>query len=109
MINSAVVIGFNTRTENTAATTAKRETVQIKLFSIIYELIDQVREAMAGLLEPLSREAVIGSALCKKVIGLSKYNVAGCAVVIFSGVVAARLMQAEETGAPPVAAKADEP
>jgi len=49
-----VVIGFNTRTDNAAANAAKREGVQIKLFSIIYELIDQVKEAMAGLLDPES-------------------------------------------------------
>ncbi len=79
--SNAVIIGFATRTENSAASAAKREGVQIKLFSIIYELIDQVREAMAGLLDPIERETTIGAALCKKVIDLSKYRVAGCAVV----------------------------
>jgi translation initiation factor IF-2 len=78
--SNAVVIGFNTRTENVAANIAKREQVQIKLFSIIYELIDQVREALAGLLDPITRESVIGTALVKQVIHLSKYPVAGCAV-----------------------------
>ena len=78
--SDAVVIGFNTKTENVAANAAKRENVQIKLYSIIYELIDQVKEAMAGLLDPILRETVIGTALCKQVIQLSKYPVAGCAV-----------------------------
>jgi translation initiation factor IF-2 len=78
--SSAVVIGFNTRTDNAAANAAKREGVQIKLFSIIYELIDQVKEAMVGLLDPELRETALGSALVKQVFQLSKYPVAGCTV-----------------------------
>ncbi len=78
--SNAVVIGFNTRTEPQAASAAKRETVQIKLYSIIYELIDQVKEAMAGLLDPVLRESPIGTAVVKQVIRLSKFPVAGCAV-----------------------------
>jgi translation initiation factor IF-2 len=78
--SGAVVIGFNTKTENSAANAAKRENVQIKLFSIIYELIDQVKEAMTGLLDPETRETVIGTALVKQVFQLSKYPVAGCVV-----------------------------
>ena len=77
---NAVVVGFNVKTENTAANTAKREGVQIKLYSIIYELIDQVKEAMAGLLDPESRENVIGHAEVRKVFELVKGNVAGCYV-----------------------------
>ncbi len=78
--SNAVIIGFNTKTENNAANAAKREGVQIKLFSIIYELIDQVKEAMAGLLEPESREQVIGHAQVKQVFDLTKGVVAGCYV-----------------------------
>jgi translation initiation factor IF-2 len=78
--SNAVVVGFNTKTENNAATAAKREGVQIKLFSIIYELIDQMKEAMAGLLAPESREKVVGHAQVKKVFELTKGIVAGCAV-----------------------------
>lgn len=78
--SNAVVIGFNVKVEAVAAATAKRENIQIKLFSIIYELIDQVKEAMAGMLEPESRESVIGHALVKKVFELSKGLVAGCEV-----------------------------
>jgi len=79
--SNAIVIGFNVKVENTAAQTAKRENVQIKLFSIIYELIDQVKEAMAGMLDPETREAVIGHAEVRKVFELSKGLVAGCAVI----------------------------
>jgi translation initiation factor IF-2 len=78
--SQAVVIGFNTRTDNAAANAAKREGVQIKLFSIIYELIDQVKEAMAGLLDPELRETALGTAVVKQVFQLSKFPVAGCSV-----------------------------
>jgi translation initiation factor IF-2 len=78
--SQAVVIGFNTRTDNSAANAAKREGVQIKLFSIIYELIDQVKEAMVGLLDPELRETSLGTAVVKQVFQLSKYPVAGCSV-----------------------------
>jgi translation initiation factor IF-2 len=79
--SQAVVIGFNTRTDNAAANAAKREGVQIKLFSIIYELIDQVKEAMVGLLDPELRETALGTALVKQVFQLSKFPVAGCSVI----------------------------
>jgi len=78
--SNAIVIGFNVKVENSAANAAKREGVQIKLYSIIYELIDQVKEAMAGLLEPETRETTIGHAEVKKVFELSKGLVAGCIV-----------------------------
>jgi translation initiation factor IF-2 len=78
--SQAVVIGFNTKTDNSAANAAKREGVQIKLFSIIYELIDQVKEAMVGLLDPELRETTLGTALVKQVFQLSKFPVAGCSV-----------------------------
>lgn len=78
--SQAVVIGFNTKTDNAAANAAKREEVQIKLYSIIYELIDQVREAMTGLLDPELRESTVGKASVKKVFALTKYPVAGCVV-----------------------------
>jgi translation initiation factor IF-2 len=78
--SSAVVLGFNTKTENNAANAAKKEEVQIKLFSIIYELLDQVKESMEGLLDPEERENIIGHASVKKVFKLSTFPVAGCVV-----------------------------
>ena len=78
--SNAVVIGFNTKLENVALVAAKREGVEVKLYSIIYELIDQVKESMAGLLDPESRETVIGHAEVKQVFELTKGNVAGCIV-----------------------------
>jgi translation initiation factor IF-2 len=78
--SDAVVVGFNVKVESMAVPTAKREGVQVKLYSIIYELIDQIKDAMAGLLEPELRETVIGHAEVKQVFKLSKGIVAGCLV-----------------------------
>lgn len=78
--SKAIVVGFNTKTENSAANAAKSEEVQIKLYSIIYELIDQIKEAMAGLLDPELRESKLGHAIIKQVFELTKYTVAGCMV-----------------------------
>ena len=78
--SSAVVVGFNVKVENMAVSAAKSEGVQVKLYSIIYELLDQIKEAMAGLLDPEHRETVIGHAEVKQVFQLSKGIVAGCLV-----------------------------
>ena len=79
--SKAIILGFHTRIDNGVSDLAKREGVQIKLYAIIYELIDQVKEAMAGLLDPILKEVVIGAAEVRKVFELSKGgNVAGCVV-----------------------------
>ena len=79
-VGDAVIVGFSVKVENNASNAAKSSGVQVKLFSIIYELIDQVKEAMAGQLEPESREQVIGHAQVKQVFELTKGVVAGCYV-----------------------------
>jgi translation initiation factor IF-2 len=78
--SNAVVVGFNVKVENMAVSAAKSEGVQVKLYSIIYELLDQIKEAMAGLLEPEHRETIIGHAEVKQVFELSRGIVAGCLV-----------------------------
>src|SRR3954471_1314370 len=78
--SNAVVIGFNIKVEAMAVPAAKREGVQVKLYSIIYELLDQIKEAMAGLLDPEHRETIIGHAEVKQVFQLSRGIVAGCLV-----------------------------
>ena len=79
--SEAIILGFHTRIDADVADLAKREGAQIKLYAIIYELIDEVKEAMAGLLEPDVKEVVIGSAEVRKIFELSKGgNVAGCMV-----------------------------
>ena len=78
--SNTVVVGFNVKVEANAVNAAKREGVQVKLYSIIYELIDQIKEAMAGMLDPEHRETVIGHAEVKQVFKLSRGIVAGCLV-----------------------------
>jgi translation initiation factor IF-2 len=80
--SKAIILGFHTRIDNGVTDIAKREGVQIKLYAIIYELIDEVKEAMAGLLEPIVKEVIIGVAEVRKTFALSKGgNVAGCVVL----------------------------
>jgi translation initiation factor IF-2 len=77
----AVILGFHTRLDSTAAEKAKHESVQIKLYAIIYELIDQVKDSMAGLLEPDMKENIVGSAEVRQIFEVSKGTpVAGCMV-----------------------------
>jgi translation initiation factor IF-2 len=77
----AVILGFHTRVDSGVADKAKHEGVQIKLYAIIYELIDQVKEGMAGLLEPDLKDVTIGVAEVRKIFELSKgAPVAGCMV-----------------------------
>lgn len=78
--SDAVILGFNVKVENKALTAAKREGVQVKLYSIIYELIDQVKEAMAGLLDPVTREKILGHARVKQVFKVTKGYVGGSVV-----------------------------
>ncbi|MDB6015577.1 MAG: infB [Pedosphaera sp.] len=81
--STAVILGFHTRIDNGVSDVAKREGVQIKLYAIIYELIDQVKEAMAGLLDPILKDVVVGSAEVRKIFNLSKGGpVAGCMVTM---------------------------
>jgi len=79
--SKAVILGFHTRVDSTAAEKAKHVSVQIKLYAIIYELIDEVKAAMAGLLDPVIKETVVGSAEVRQIFELSKgAPVAGCSV-----------------------------
>jgi translation initiation factor IF-2 len=73
----AIIMGFNVKVEAKAVKSAKAAGVEIKLYSVVYELIDQVREAMLGLLEPLTRETVIGHAEVRQVFKLSRGRAAG--------------------------------
>ncbi len=74
---NAIVLGFNVKVEAKAVKSAKAAEVEIKLYSVVYELIDQVREAMLGLLEPLTRESVIGHAEVRQIFKLNRGKVAG--------------------------------
>ncbi len=70
--SEGVILGFHTRVDSTATEKAKHEGVQIKLYAIIYELIDEVKDAMTGLLDPISKEVVIGAAEVRQIFDLSK-------------------------------------
>jgi translation initiation factor IF-2 len=77
----AVILGFHTRVDKGAPDIAKHHGVQIKPYKIIYELIDEVKDAMAGLLDPLEKQVVIGTAEVRQLFPLSKGGVvAGCMV-----------------------------
>jgi translation initiation factor IF-2 len=78
--SDAIVIGFNTKVEAKAVPVVKREGVQVKLYSIIYELLDQVKAALLGMLDPLTRENVIGHAEVREVFKTSNGRVGGCYV-----------------------------
>ena len=79
--SKCVILGFHTRLDSTAAEKAKHAGVQVKLYAIIYELIDEVKAAMAGLLDPLVKETIVGSAEVRQIFELSKgIPVAGCSV-----------------------------
>ena len=79
----AIILGFHTRIDNGVSDAAKREGVQVKLYAIIYELIDEVKVALAGLLDPILKDVVVGSAEVRKIFDLSKGGpVAGCMVTV---------------------------
>ena len=79
--SNAMVIGFNVRAIPQARDLAKRDNVEIRYHSIIYELIDEVKAAMGGLLSPDSQENFIGYAEIRQVFSVSKSGkVAGCMV-----------------------------
>ena len=78
----AVIIGFNVRADTAAKQTASESDVEIRYYSIIYELIDDVRDAMSGMLKPELREELIGIAEVKSVFTGSGFgNIAGCLVI----------------------------
>ncbi len=79
--SNAVIIGFNVRPERAASTLAEREKVDIRLHTIIYNLTDEIKAAMSGLLEPVFREVYKGKAEVRETFRISKVgNVAGCLV-----------------------------
>jgi translation initiation factor IF-2 len=79
--SNAIIIGFNVRPERKAADLAEQEEVEIRLHSIIYELQDEIRKAMLGLLEPVFRENYLGRAEVLNVFRIPKVGtIAGCRV-----------------------------
>jgi translation initiation factor IF-2 len=78
----AIIIGFNVRPAGKAAALAQKESVEIRQYSIIYNVVDEVKAAMEGLLKPTQVERNIGKAEVRQVFKLSKAGVvAGCMVI----------------------------
>jgi len=80
--SQAIVIGFNVRPERSAKELAEREKVDVRLYSVIYSLTEELAKAMTGLLQPTYREEELGRAEVRETFRVSKVGtVAGCRVV----------------------------
>jgi len=80
--SNAIVIGFNVRPDRNATTVAEQEKVDIRLHTIIYDLTDEIKRAMTGMLEPVFKEVYRGRAEVRDTFRISKVGVvAGCLVV----------------------------
>ena len=79
--SGAPVIGFNVRANKDARAGAERDNVEIRYYSVIYDLIDDVKAVLSGMLEPELRETFIGNAEILEVFNISKHGkVAGCRI-----------------------------
>lgn len=78
---NAAIIGFSVRANKEAAAAAKRNGIEIRYYNIIYDLVDDVKKAMSGLLAPTLRETMLGNAAILEIFNISKVGkVAGCRV-----------------------------
>lgn len=79
--SKAIVVGFNVRADAAARKLAEGEGVEIRYYNIIYDVVDDVRAAMSGMLAPEKKEQIIGTVEIRQVISVSKVgNIAGCMV-----------------------------
>ena len=79
--SDAIIIGFNVRPSMQAARLAETEAIQIKLYSIIYNAIEEIKSAMEGMLEPAVEEKILGNVEVKETYRFDKATVAGCFVL----------------------------
>jgi translation initiation factor IF-2 len=80
-VAGAIIVGFNVRPVNTAEENIRSAGVDIRLYRVIYDCVNEITEAIKGMLAPKFREVVMGKAECRKVFGVSKIGtVAGCYV-----------------------------
>ena len=79
--SDAIIIGFNVRPSMQAARLAENESIQIKLYSIIYNAIEEIRSAMEGMMEPGVEEKILANVLIKETYKFDKATVAGCMVL----------------------------
>ena len=73
--SNAIIVGFNVRPDATAVANAERESVDIRLYSIIYNCIEEIESAMKGMLAPKTREVVIGNAEIRNIIRIKSVGV----------------------------------
>ena len=79
--SNAAIIGFNVRANKEARESAERAGIEIRYYNIIYNLVDDVKQAMSGLLSPMRRETMLGNATILEIFKVSKVgNIAGCRV-----------------------------
>jgi translation initiation factor IF-2 len=79
--SNAIIVGFNVRPDRAAQAVAEQEKVDIRLHTIIYELMDEIKKAMTGMLDPVFKEVYKGRAQVREVFRISKVGtVAGCVV-----------------------------
>ena len=82
MTSEGVLLGFNVRADSKAKKLCEQEGLDLRYYSVIYELIDDVKSAMSGLLAPEKREEILGTAQVRDVFRSSKFGaVAGCMVI----------------------------
>ncbi|MDR2077597.1 MAG: translation initiation factor IF-2, partial [Rickettsiales bacterium] len=80
-VSNAMIVAFNVRANNIIKEIAKEKGVEIKYYSIIYDIIDDIRLMMSGLLEPVTKEKIIGQAEVRNIIRITNVgNIAGCFV-----------------------------
>lgn len=79
--SDAIIIGFNVRPSSQAARLAENESIQIKLYSIIYNAIEEIKSAMEGMLEPSVEEKILANVEVKETYKFDKATVAGCFVL----------------------------
>ena len=79
--SDAILIGFNVRPSQQAAKVAENEGLEIKLYSIIYQAIDEIKSAMEGMLEPKFQEKITANVEVREVYKFDKATVAGCMVI----------------------------
>ena len=81
MTSSAIIIGFNARADSKARAAAENEGIEIRYYNVIYDLIDDVRAALSGMLSPEMREEIVGIAEVRDVFRSPKFGlIAGCMV-----------------------------
>ena len=80
--SSVILVGFNVKPNNLARDLAKRDKIDIKFFTVIYELLDYIKDSMSGLLVPDKKEVLNGKAKIKEIFKMSKIGkIAGCEVI----------------------------